>query len=227
MSTPAYERMARDPAFQELFTSGHRRRYARNDVIVREGEVGRSLYFIMSGSVAVRLSDLRGEETPLAYRYAGDFFGEMCLFPGPQARTAMIQARSECLVLEIPYQRFLDLTRKHTSLWLELAGQLAARLRDTNRRLAEMPLLRAAERIWSVIAEVAEHAEAPRKGDGIPLRMTRAEIGKLAGCSRELAGMALKDLERMGSIRLSGQTIIVAREALAGRRAAGVPPPQP
>ena len=220
MSTPAYERMARDPAFQEMFASGHRRRYAKNDLIVREGEVGRSLYYIMSGSVAVRLSDLRGEETLLAYRYAGDFFGEMCLFPGPQARRAMIQARSECLVLEIPYQRFLDLTRKHTGLWLELAGQLAERLRATNRRLAEMPLVRAAERIWSVIAEVAEHVEPSRHADGIPVRITRAEIGKLAGCSRELAGIALKDLERMGSVRLRGQTIVVSPAALNGRRPA-------
>lgn len=218
MTTPTFEKMSRDPAFQDMFTCGHRRRYIKDQVILREGEPAHSLYFIMSGSIAVRLSDWRGHEILLAYRYAGDFFGEMCLFPGVESRSAMIQARTEALVLEIPYQRFLDLTLKHTRLWLELAGQLAARLRATNRKLAQMPLVHAAERIWSVIAEVAEHAEAATHKDGIPVRITRQEIGKLAGCSRELAGIAIKDLAAMGSVKLRGQMIYVSPTALSSRR---------
>ena len=110
MTTPTFEKMSRDPAFQELFTCGHRRRYIKDQVILREGEPAHSLYFIMSGSISVRLSDWRGQEILLAYRYAGDFFGEMCLFPGVESRSAMIQARTESLVLEIPYQRFLELS---------------------------------------------------------------------------------------------------------------------
>lgn len=221
MTTPALEKMSRDPAFSEFSSLARRRHFARNQVILNEGEVGSSLFYILSGSISVRRTDEDGEEVLLAYRYAGDFFGEMCLFPDVGSRSAMIQARDECVALEISYQAFLELTRKHTSLWLELAGQLAERLRATNQRLATMPLMTAAERIWSIIAEIAEHTSPARGANEVVLRVTRREIGKLAGCSRELAGMVLKDLERTGRLRLRGQTVIIPVSALAESR----PPP--
>src|SRR5690349_23967222 len=56
----------------------------------------------------------------LAYLYPGDFFGEMCLFPGVEARSAMIKTAAECAVLEIGYEPFVELTKKYPSLWLEL-----------------------------------------------------------------------------------------------------------
>lgn len=216
MTTPALEKIASDPAFRELAARARRRRFSRNEIIVHEGEPARTLYYLLSGSVSVRRTDERGEEVLLAYRFAGDFFGEMCLFPGVNLRSAMVQARDECVALDIAYPDFLELTRKHTGLWLELAGQLAERLRATNQRLALMPVLHAAERIWSVVAEIASHG-TPQPGTGeIAVRVTRQEIGKLAGCSRELAGMVLKDLERAGRVKLRGQTVLVAASALAG-----------
>lgn len=208
MSTTAFDRISQNPAFQELFLAGTRRHVPKDSTIIEEGSAPASLYLLMSGTVAVRLSGWHGRDALLAHMHAGDFFGEMGLFPDVKARSACVQAVNECLLLEIGYDSFLTLTRKHSGLWVELASQLAARLRAANRRLAEMPLLDAQDRVWSVVSELAEHSEI-QTVEGAALRITREDLGKLAGCSREVAGEALQKLSTQGRVQLRGQQIIV------------------
>lgn len=206
--TANFDRLSRDPAFQALFMSSRRRHYRRNSVILEEGAKSAHLYLVVSGQATVRHCGQQGEELLLAYLYPGDFFGEMGLFPDVPVRSAMIRSDGECSVLEIGYDTFLELTRKHSSLWLELAGQLAARLRSVNHRLARMPVLHAADRVWVVLNEMAANAEE-KCAEGCVLHITRQDLGKLAGCSRELAGMILQDLASSGRLVLNGRAIII------------------
>lgn len=220
----AFDKISHDPAYQALFLASTRRQFSKDAVVLAEGETPQHLYLLLSGSVSVRLQDWHGREALLAYLFEGDYFGEMCLLPGLQSRSAMVRTRSECAVLEIPYPRFLELTRQHSVLWLDLAGQLAARLRATNRRLAEMPMLQAAQRIWLVLSDLAAHDRAGAPPVGRQLRITREELGKLAGCTRELAGIALKAFAEEGRIRLSGQSIVLLDAPHEPRSAAPSPP---
>lgn len=213
--TSAFERVSRDPGFKELFKIARHRDLPKNKVVIEEGAKPGHLYLIVSGLVVVRHSGTHGKELLLAYLYPGDFFGEMCLFPGVESRSAMIKTATDCAILEIGYQPFVELTRKHPSLWLELGGQLATRLRATNRRLAEMPALHAADRVWLVIAEMASNIDARGMTESKTIRITRQDLGKLAGCSRELAGMILKDFAKAGRIVVRGKTIVIPEAALA------------
>ncbi len=213
--TTNFDRVSRDPGFKELFKIARHRDLPKNHVVIEEGAKPGHLYLIMSGLVAVRYSSPHDPELLLAYLYPGDFFGEMCLFPGVQSRSAMIETAADCALLEIAYQPFVELTKKYPSLWLELAGQLAHRLRTINHRLAEMPALHAADRVWLVIAEMAANIDARAGTPGRTIRITRQDLGKLAGCSRELAGMILKDFAKAGRISVHGKTIVVPESSLA------------
>lgn len=216
--TSRFDRVSRDPGFRELFKIARRRDWPKNRVVIEEGGKPGKLYLIMSGLATVRHGGTRGAELLLAYLYPGDFLGEMCLFPGVDARSAMIRTATDCAMLEIDYEPFVELTRTYPSLWLELAGQLATRLRITNHRLATMPTLHAADRLWLVIAEMASamgsNGDARDAAEGRTIRVTRQDLGKLAGCSRELAGMILKDFARAGRIVLRGNSIVVPMASL-------------
>ena len=48
--------------------------------------------------------------------------------------------------------------------------------------------------------------------EGMQIRVTRQELGRLVGCSREMAGRVLKALQADGLIEASGKTIVVLRE---------------
>lgn len=212
-----FERLRGDPGFQEMFRCGKHRGAPKGQVILTEGDTPTTLYFIMSGTVQVQLLDWHGEEALLALMHPGDFFGEMGLFPGSLARSATVRAATDCTLLEVAYSTFMELTRKHAGLWLELAGQLAHRVRTLNRRLAEMPRLQASDRVWAIVAELAEHPSPLKDPEGVPLRIRREDLGQLAGCSREAAGLALQQFAREGRVVLRGQTVVVRPASAAGR----------
>ena len=48
--------------------------------------------------------------------------------------------------------------------------------------------------------------------DGLQIRVTRQELGKPVGCSREMLGRVLKMLEGDGYITVAGKTIVVLQE---------------
>jgi CRP/FNR family cyclic AMP-dependent transcriptional regulator len=45
--------------------------------------------------------------------------------------------------------------------------------------------------------------------EGIQIRVTRQEISRMVGCSREMAGRVLKDLQEEGFIWAHGKTLII------------------
>ena len=66
-------------------------RYARNELIIREGEAGDSFFIIEQGEVEVFVSSPRGKKKSLTILSVGDFFGEIALLTG-ERRTASVQA---------------------------------------------------------------------------------------------------------------------------------------
>jgi CRP/FNR family cyclic AMP-dependent transcriptional regulator len=45
--------------------------------------------------------------------------------------------------------------------------------------------------------------------DGMQIKITRQELGKIVGCSREMAGRVLKALEEDGLVSVTGKTMVV------------------
>ena len=45
--------------------------------------------------------------------------------------------------------------------------------------------------------------------DGMQIKITRQELGRLVNCSREMAGRVLKTLEEQDLIHVKGKTIVV------------------
>ncbi|MFZ1833287.1 MAG: helix-turn-helix domain-containing protein, partial [Pseudomonadales bacterium] len=45
--------------------------------------------------------------------------------------------------------------------------------------------------------------------DGMQIKITRQEIGRIVGCSREMVGRVLKTLEDLGLVDVKGKTMVV------------------
>ena len=45
--------------------------------------------------------------------------------------------------------------------------------------------------------------------DGMQIRITRQEIGRIVGCSREMVGRVLKVLEEQRLIAVKGKTMVI------------------
>ena len=197
------------PVVQAFVAMAHKRSYPPKHTLVHAGDVPQTLYLILEGSVSVLVEDKDGREMVLAYLNPGEFFGEMCLFPEQQTRTAIVRTRSPTLVAEVGYQQFRAFNREHPDIMFEVAGQLASRLRDTSRRLRDLTFLDVAGRLARALLDLTQQPDAKSSSKGILVKVSRQELARIVGCSREMAGRVLKKLEEDGLVSTSGRSITV------------------
>ena len=191
------------------------RRYPAKATIIHLGDKSDTLYYIISGSVAAIAEDNGGKEITLAHLNAGDVVGEMGLFERG-SRSACIRTRSDCEMGEISYSRFLNLSAKHPDLLFAVAQQVTNRLRNTSRKVCDLAFLDVSGRVAHSLLYLCEEPEAKPCMEGTQIRVTRQEISRIVGCSREMVGRVLKDLEESGLITTAGKNIVVFNTSRGG-----------
>lgn len=194
---------------ERFLTQCHRRRYPAKSVIIYEGDAPDVLYYIIEGSVTVLIEDEEGREIVLAYLNPGEFFGEMGLFDAEEGRSAWVRTRTECELAEIGYSRFRQLTKEDPDILFLLASQMALRLRKTSQKVGHLAFMDVTGRVARTLLDLCKEPDAMTHPDGMQIRITRQEIGRIVGCSREMAGRVLKNMEEQGLISVKGKTIVV------------------
>ena len=192
-----------------FLTQCHRRHFPAKAAIIRQGDPAGELYYIISGSVTVLLEDDKGHEIVLAYLNPGDFFGEIGLFNADANRTALVRARAESEIAQISYKKLRGLTDLYPDLIIAMTTQIARRLRNTNRKLGDLAFMDVYGRVARTLLDLCEQPDAMTHPDGMQVKVTRQELARLVGCSREMVGKVLKDMEEQKHIAVSGKNIVV------------------
>jgi CRP/FNR family transcriptional regulator, cyclic AMP receptor protein len=197
-----------NPSIDRFLEHCHRRRYPSKTAIIHAGDKPDVLYYILEGSVTVLIEDEDGHEIVLAYLNKGDFFGEMGLF-SDDTRSAWVRTKTECELAEISYSRFRQLATEDADILFALSSQMAARLRLTSRKVSDLAFVDVTGRVARTLLDLCKQPDAMTHPDGMQIRITRQEIGRIVGCSREMVGRVLKALEEQGLITARGKTIVV------------------
>ena len=187
----------------------HKRHYPAKSTIIHASDKPDVLYFILDGSVTVLIEDEDGREIVLAYLNKGDFFGEMGLFDEQHNRSAWVRARTSCEVSEISYTKFRQVAQDHSDIVFAMASQMASRLRITSRKVSDLAFMDVSGRVARTLLDLCNQPDAMTHPDGMQIRITRQDIGKIVGCSREMVGRVLKSMEEQGLIEVKGKTIVV------------------
>ena len=189
-----------------------RKRYQAKSNIICAGERSHTLFFIVKGSVTIVIEDDDGREMIIAYLNSGDFIGELGLFEQPgleQARSAWVRAKTECEVAEISYAKFREYAHQEPEILYALSGQIAQRLRNTTRKVGDLAFFDVTGRVARCLLELCKQPDAMTHPDGMQIKVTRQEIGRIVGCSREMVGRVLKDLEEQNLVSVKGKTMVV------------------
>ena len=196
----------------KLLMHCQRRRHAAKSNIICAGDRSDTLYFIIKGSVTILIEDDDGREMIIAYLNAGDFFGELGLFEQAgqeQQRSAWVRAKVECEVAEISYEKFRELARQDPEILYALGSQMAQRLRNTTQKVGDLAFFDVTGRVARCLLELCKQPDAMTHPDGMQIKVTRQEIGRIVGCSREMVGRVLKDLEERNLVDVKGKTMVV------------------
>ncbi|HVE87347.1 MAG TPA: cyclic nucleotide-binding domain-containing protein [Myxococcales bacterium] len=115
------------------------RKFTAGQVVFEEGELGDSLYVIVSGEVEVLRRDASGDQQLLTRLGPPEFFGEMSLID-KEYRSATVRARVDSELLQLTAENLTTFRKQHrdgfTFVVINIARVLSARLREANAKPA-------------------------------------------------------------------------------------------
>ncbi|MFI3135851.1 MAG: cAMP-activated global transcriptional regulator CRP [Methylococcaceae bacterium] len=207
-SSPYYE------ALQQFLKLCLIRTYPAKCNVMKPGDIGDHLYYIVDGAVSVSYKSPEGQELILAYLSKGDFIGEIGVFKGAEIRSVSVDTRSRCQLAEISYTDLKaglknDLLHTAADFLFLLSMQLSSRLLITSRKCHDLAFLDVEGRVARALIDLCAEPEAITHPEGMQIYISRQEISRIAGCSREMAGRILKELEDKNLIKAHGKTIVV------------------
>ena len=204
-----------DPTAIERFLSFCQlRKITKNTIICREGAQSDKLYYILKGTVTVTYTDDENRDVILAYLKNGDFIGEIGLFYKTKSCSAEVRAKTSCELAEIEHSRLIkllenELKDQRGDILQAVGMQLSKRLLHSNRRVTRLAYMDVAGRIARTILDMCNEPGALSHPEGTQIHISRKDIGRIAGCTRETVGRVLKQMADDGMIQVNGMDIVV------------------
>ena len=106
------------------------------EVVIQRGEMGETMFLMISGEVSVHIGDADGNEIEVDRIKAGDYFGEMALFEDVP-RSATIRTETESRLLVLYKQEFNEIVREYPQIALTICKVLSSRIRTLHEKIKQ------------------------------------------------------------------------------------------
>lgn len=190
-----------------------KRRFLRNEVILREENTCQFMYLVFSGKVKVVHLGSGDKEHILAFHNKGDYFGEMALLDGKTSPASVI-AMEDTEVGLLSKTDFEHNLLHDSAVARHIIIVLCSRLRDSWMMLKVMGMGDAEQRVRAVISQLgARYGIRDRRGTIVALKLTHKDIGEYASVARETVSRILKRCYRDNEIEvLDGKYLLLKPE---------------
>jgi len=187
-----------------------KRRFKRGEVLVEQGQKSDALFILLTGRARVMSSDSRGREVILATLSQGDYLGEMSIIDN-EPHSATVRAEVQTDVLMLGRTEFARCLSENASMSLVVMRGLVKRLRHADRKIESLALLDVYGRVARALLEFAVPDAQDRPV--IKDKISRQDLAKMVGASREMVSRVMKDLEERGFIEVlpNGATLLKDR----------------
>ena len=197
---------------QGIADSVVKRRFRRGELVVEQGKKSNALFILLTGRARVLTADARGREVILAVLQPGDYVGEMSLIDHePHSATVRAEVQTDMLILgRAEFARCLP---EASSLSYAIMRGLVHRLRAADRQIESLALLDVYGRVARSLLEMAEIDGGRRI---IRSKVSRQDLAKIVGASREMVSRVMKDLEARGMVQTQDNGSVLITEQLLG-----------
>ena len=199
------------PALQDFLQQARKRSVPAKRTLIRSGQSPTHVMLVLEGSLSVAMEETDGREVVLSYLNPGEFCGEACLFPAHHLSNIVVRTRRVSLLAEMGGEMFRSFCAERPETLFEVSRQLAARVHDCSRRIADLALLNVSSRVTRTLESLGSGPDAMLTAEGeVSVNISRQELARHVGCSREMAGRVVKQLEANGVLRAEGRTLILS-----------------
>lgn len=191
-----------------LVSRGEPRRYRKGTLLIQEGDVGETLFIVLSGRVKAFSTDERDREIVYGVYGPGEYLGEMSLDGGPRSASVITLEATVCSV--VTRKTLREHIAANPEFAFELLSRVIRRARLATQSARSMALLDVYGRLAKLLNEVsASQSDGSRL---ITERLTHASLASRLGCSREMVSRLMKDLETGGYVQKANSGFRLLKE---------------
>ena len=199
-----------DECLRPLMQVAMLRSIPRYTVVLNAGDSTDNIYFVLSGALKVQVSDEDGREVILSKLGPGELFGEMGVLDD-HPRSATVLAVEPSQVVVMGKADFKQCLVDNPDVSLFIMRNLTKRLRMADRNIESLALLDVYGRVARLLLESADDVDGRKV---VTQKLTKQDIGKMIGASREMVSRVMRDLSAQGLIEeRDGQLILLDPEA--------------
>ncbi len=188
------------------------KRFKRGENIVEQGKKSDALFILLTGRARVMATDARSREVILATLQPGDHLGEMSLIDNePHSATVRAEVQTDTLVLgRAEFARCLP---ENSTMAYAVMRALVQRLRKADQKIESLALMDVYGRVARALIDCARE----ERGGELVVRdkVSRQDIAKMIGASREMVSRVMKDIEDRGYIETRADGSILIREPMS------------
>jgi CRP-like cAMP-binding protein len=189
--------------------------YRARQVIYLPGDRAFGAHFLAAGRVKISKVTRDGKELTLAYRTAGDFFGESCLLEGGP-REEMAEAMESSTTVEVDRALLDRLLQSNAPVSYQFTRAMLARRRELESKVEQLIFKDVGAKLAELLLRLgSEHGIENKRGLALGVKITHQEMANLIGSTRETVSLTLSQFKRKGYIETEGRKVILAdREGL-------------
>jgi CRP-like cAMP-binding protein len=187
------------------------REFAKDDIIFRQGDDSREVYFVLKGKVRVYRISPAGEETSIDIFSTNDVLGEMAAIDH-QPRSATAKAVTKASLLAMSQEDFVRHARTIPDLAFALARLLSQKLRWTAAFAESVAQFDAAGRLLHILLLYRERfgrAVEPGKRYEIELDLNQSDLASMVGARREWVNRLFSEWRRRGLVEFNRDSITI------------------
>ncbi len=200
-----------NPQIIERFVAlGHPRAFKRGETVLRRGDPGSSMIFVMTGTVEVSLHTVFGTKSILATYGPGSILGDIACLDGRERSADVVALEPlETIVVTRPeVMRLLTSDGETAQIVIEA---LCQKLRNTTDVFELRVLSTAKARLASALLRLTDDDEQ----DVTRIRVSQSWLGNYSGLTRENVNRQLGAWARDGIARFErGEVVILDKDRL-------------
>jgi CRP/FNR family cyclic AMP-dependent transcriptional regulator len=185
------------------------RNVGRGAIVLHAGDRTDYIYFVLSGNLKVLVSDEDGREVILTMIGPGEVFGEMGVLD-EDVRSATVLAVSSANLVVMSKGDFKRVMLDNAEVALQITRNLVQRLRQADRQIESLALLDVYGRVARLLLDMAEDVGGQKV---VTRKISKQDIAKMIGASREMVSRVMKDLNVHGLIEETDGKVILHEHA--------------
>lgn len=186
--------------------------YSKNDIVFSQAAPADAVFYIVEGTVLLRVVSSCGREAIVAILGPGDFFGEGCL-TGQPFRTSTAAAMTDCSILRLEKRNAIRLIRDEPAISELFLHYLLSRNMKMQEDLVDQLFNTSEKRLARLLLQLARFDED--RSEAVIPKINQETLAEIVGTTRSRVSLFMNKFRRLGLVDYIDHTdVLIVRSKL-------------